>query len=132
MAPVKIAPFETTPVESITGTVNRLKATFRSQKTKPLEYRLVQLRKLYWAIVDNSEALEEAFKLDLGKPKFEVYTGEVDWVKNDIVYVTKNLEKWMKDEPVKDIPLAFSLLNAKVRKEPIGTVLVIGAFNYPV
>lgn len=132
MAPVDIAPFVATPVESISSTVNLCKTTFRSQKTKPLAYRLVQLRKLYWGIVDYSDALVEACKQDLGKPVFETFISEIDWCKNDIMFVTKNLEKWMKDESAPDIPLSNSLLNPRIRKEPLGTILVIGAYNFPI
>lgn len=93
---------------------------------------MTQLRKLYWGIVDNSDALVEACKQDLGKPAFETYISEIDWCKNDIMFVTKNLAKWMKDEAAPDIPLANSLLNPRIRKEPLGTVLIIGAYNFPV
>jgi beta-apo-4'-carotenal oxygenase len=129
---VKIAPFESTPTETIPNTVNLCKTTFRSQKTKPIEYRLTQLRKLFWGLQDNSEALVEACKRDLGKPSFETYLSEIDWCKNDIMFVTKNLAKWVKDEKAPDIPITNSLLNPHIRKEPLGTVLVIGAYNFPI
>jgi beta-apo-4'-carotenal oxygenase len=129
---LKIAPFESTSIGSIQSTVNLCKTTFRSQKTKPIEYRLTQLRKLFWGIQDNSEALVEACKKDLGKPSFETYLSEIDWCKNDIMFVTKNLGKWVKDEKAPDIPLTNSLLNPHIRKEPLGTVLVIGAYNFPI
>jgi beta-apo-4'-carotenal oxygenase len=131
MASVKIAPFEATAVDTVPGTVSTLKATFRSQKTKSLAYRLQQLRKLYWGLVDNEAAIVEACTQDLGKPTYETYISEIDWLKNDIVFVTKNLAKWMKDESPPDIPLTNSLLNPRIRKEPLGTVLIIGAYNFP-
>lgn len=127
----KIAEFQATPVESIAKTVGVLNSTFYSNKTKPLAYRLVQLRKLYWGLVDNTEAILESCKLDLGKPELETYATELDWCKNDIVFVTKNLAKWMKDEKAPDIPLANALLAPHIRKEPLGTALVIGAYNFP-
>lgn len=132
MGASKIMPFEATAIESIPDTVNRCKATFRAQTTKPLSYRLTQLRKLYWGINDYADALVESCKQDLGKPVFETFMAEVDWCKNDIVFVTKNLEKWMKDEAAPDIAFSNSLLNPTIRKEPLGTVLVIGAYNFPV
>ncbi|KAH8685662.1 Aldehyde/histidinol dehydrogenase [Tricladium varicosporioides] len=132
MGPVKIAPFETTPLEGISSTVSLCRTSFRSNKTKPISYRLTQLRKLYWALVDNSDAIIEACRLDLGKPEYETYTSELDWCKNDIIFVTKNLAKWMKDEKAQDIPLTMSLLNPIIKKEPLGNILVIGAFNFPV
>ncbi|KAF7946252.1 hypothetical protein EAE96_009254 [Botrytis aclada] len=132
MSSIKIAPFEPSSLESIPTTVKLLRTTFRSQKTKPLEYRLKQLRKLYWAIVDNSDALIEAEKSDLGKPAFETVLTETEWMKNDIVYVCKNLKKWMSDEAAPDMALQNTLFSPRIRKEPLGTALVIGAFNFPI
>lgn len=132
MASTTIPPFAATPVESIPSAVNLCKTTFRSQKTKPLSYRLVQLRKLYWGITDYADALTEACKKDLGKPTFETALVELDWCKNDIIFVTKNLEKWMKDESAPDIALSNKLFSPRIKKDPLGTVLVIGAFNFPV
>jgi beta-apo-4'-carotenal oxygenase len=45
---VDIPAFEATPVPEIAGKVAKLRATFNSQKTKDVQFRLVQLRKLYW------------------------------------------------------------------------------------
>src|SRR5580693_4853351 len=103
MGSQKISPFEATAIESIPSTVNLCKATFRAQTTKPLSYRLTQLRKLYWGIDDYADALVESCKQDLGKPVFESFISEIDWCKNDIIFVTQNLEKWMKDEAAPDI-----------------------------
>lgn len=132
MASTTIPPFETTDISSIPSIVNLVRTTYRTQKTKPLNYRLKQLRKLYWGIVDNSDALFEACRLDLGKSEFETGLTEIDWCKNDIVFVTQNLAKWMKDEKAPDIPLANMALSPRIRKEPLGTVLIIGAYNFPV
>ena len=117
MSSIKPIPFEATAIESIPSTVNLCQTTFHVQKTKPLSYRLMQLRKLYWGINDNADALVEACKQDLGKPTFEASLAEVDWCKNDIVFVSKNLKKWMKDEPAPDIPLTYSFMNPRIRKE---------------
>lgn len=132
MGSSKIAPYEATAIDAIRSTVNLLKTNFHAQTTKPLSYRLTQLRKLYWGLVDYGDALVEAERQDLGKPTFEAWISDVDWCKNDILFVQKNLEKWMKDEPAPDMPLLNTLLNPTIRKEPLGTVLVIGAFNFPV
>ncbi len=43
-----IPEFAHTPVEAIPDIVNGIRSSFHAQKTKPIEYRLVQLRKLYW------------------------------------------------------------------------------------
>lgn len=43
-----IPQLEYTNKDAIPEIVNGVRATFHSQKTKPLEWRKVQLRKLYW------------------------------------------------------------------------------------
>lgn len=40
--------------------------------------------------------------------------------------MTKNLEKWAKDEKAPDVDLAYSLMKPTIRKDPLGCVLVIG------
>ncbi|KAI6248066.1 Beta-apo-4'-carotenal oxygenase [Erysiphe necator] len=132
MEPLKLTPFETTKIDSIPSIVSRCKATFSSQTTKPIEFRLRQLRQLYWGLNDYSALLVEACKQDLGKPTFETFVTEIDWCKNDILFVTQNLKKWMKDEPAPDISLSNLLVKPKIRKEPLGTALVIGAYNFPI
>jgi beta-apo-4'-carotenal oxygenase len=131
MAP-KIAPFEATPIETLPGIAAQVRSAFRSQKTKPIEWRIRQLRALYWAIGDNSEALIESCKLDLGKSVFETQVTEIEWCKNDIVFVTKNLEKWAAEEKAPDMPLTNQLMSPIIRKDPLGAVLVIGCWNFPV
>src|SRR5579862_8802162 len=93
-----IPPYESTAMDAIPGIAARVRSGFLSQKTKPLEYRLQQLNKLYWALIDNTPALLEACKSDLRKSAFETHLSEIGWCTNDIVFVTKNLAKWMKDE----------------------------------
>ncbi|KAF2841874.1 aldehyde dehydrogenase [Patellaria atrata CBS 101060] len=128
----EIPQFEHTHIDAIPGIVKAARTAFRSHRTRPLEYRLKQLRKLYWAVSDNADAIIEACTRDLGKPVTESIMTEVGWVKNDIVFVINHLEKWMKDEKPDDIQLTHKVANPRIRKDPLGTVLVIGAFNFPI
>lgn len=128
----KLPELQHTPIESIPSTVNLLRTTFNTQKTRNVEFRLKQLRKLYWGLKDNEELIVEACKKDLNKSAFETYLAEFGWVLNDIIFVQNNLEKWVKDEKAPDIPFANKLLAPHIRKEPLGTVLVIGAYNFPI
>ncbi|EON69525.1 hypothetical protein W97_08785 [Coniosporium apollinis CBS 100218] len=128
----KIPAFSTTPIESIPSIVNEVRTTFRAHRTRPVEYRLKQLRKLYWGLRDNEDLILDACKKDLGKSQFETYITEVGWCENDIVFMCNNLEKWVKDESAPDIPLANKLFSPRIRKDPLGTVLVIGAYNFPI
>ncbi len=126
-----IPPFELTSVDSIPKIHQRVVDKFHTHTTRPLQYRLKQLRSLYWGLKDAEKALLEACKLDLGKSAYEAYLTEVGWVLNDIVFMSKNVERFMKDESAEDIDLTNKFLSPKIRKDPLGAVLVIGAYNFP-
>ncbi|OJJ82896.1 hexadecenal dehydrogenase [Aspergillus glaucus CBS 516.65] len=131
MGAVDIPELQYTPLDDIQGHVAELRQTFSEHKTRDVEFRLVQLRKLYWAIKDREDRIAEACRLDLNKPAFETIIAESGWLENDCVFVSRNLQKWAKDEKAEDIELTFKFMNPKIRKDPLGMVLVIGAFNYP-
>ena len=77
-------------------------------------------------MVDNADALAKACKIDLGKGHFEANLMELDFCTNSIIYCANNIDKWAKDERAPDIPLANKLLFPKIRKDPLGCVLIIG------
>lgn len=115
-----------TPVDSIPSISKKVRLAFASHKTKPIEWRLKQLRKLYWAVKDSYDAIEAAAKHDKGGSSFETYIADSAWVANDILFVCDNLRKWAKDEPAPDIDFALKLLNPTIRKDALGAVLIIG------
>lgn len=128
---VELPDFRTTPIDDLSSTVERLRQTFWTGKTRDVQFRIKQLRKLYWAIEDNKDLIVEACKRDLGKGFFEAMVAEVAWVQNDIIFMTNNLEKWAKDEPAKDIDFANKFMRPRIRKDPLGMVLVIGYVFLP-
>ena len=52
-----MAELKYTPVESIPGIVNRVRTTFQSHKSKPIEFRRQQLAKLYWGYVSSLKTI---------------------------------------------------------------------------
>ncbi|GJC98079.1 aldehyde dehydrogenase [Colletotrichum higginsianum] len=112
----KIPDFTHTSTDDIYRLTDTLRATFRSNKTKDLKYR----------------ALCDALRKDLRKCKHEALLSEVEWCANDCLYMLKNLEKFAADEKCEDVPLTYAMLKPRIRKEPLGMILVIGAFNFPV
>ena len=42
-----------------------------------------------------------------------------------------NLQRFMKDEKAEDMGLVNSFMRPRVRKDPLGAVLIIGAYNFP-
>ncbi|PSR97620.1 fatty aldehyde dehydrogenase [Coniella lustricola] len=132
-ADILLPAFAATAVEAIPEICATSRETFRSLKTKDLDYRKVQLRRLYWAIVDHRPQLEEAMLRDLRKGRYESNFTEIDWVAKTCLFALENLDKWAKEEPIgsPSVPLHFWPNKIRTRKEPLGTVLVIGAYNFP-
>ncbi|KAK5661654.1 hypothetical protein OQA88_9754 [Cercophora sp. LCS_1] len=130
----KIPEFEATQLDIIPALASNTRGTFRTHKTKNLKWRLVQLRKLYWAVEDYKTQLITALQKDLHKSEYESILSEVDWVKNDCLFAIKHLETWAKDEKLgaPTVPASFSLMKFRIRKEPLGTALIIGPYNYPI
>lgn len=126
-----LPPFTSTSMDDIPAVHQRVLAKFHTHETRTLQYRLKQLRSLYWAIKDEIPALTEALKLDLGKSAYETYLTEIGWVLNDIVFMSKNLARFMKDESAEDISLTNKFMSPRIRKDPLGAVLIIGAYNFP-
>ncbi|EQB56741.1 aldehyde dehydrogenase [Colletotrichum gloeosporioides Cg-14] len=132
MESTKIPPFASTPLASIPASVRAAKATFKSGKTKNVEYRLVQLRKLYWGLKDRTVQLREALKYDLNRSPHDAHVSDIDWSISDCMFAIQNLTTWIQDDRNIDVFLPFSLLRPRIRKEPLGTVLIIGTYNFPV
>lgn len=132
-AAVSIPPFANTDANTIPDICSTVRSTFRTLKTKNLAWRKVQLRKLYWSIKDHAAQLEEALKLDLRKSKFESNFTEIDWVANNCIFMLEHLDSWAKDESLGSphVPLIFKPNNVRIRKEPLGTALIIGTYNFP-
>ncbi|KAL7816507.1 Aldehyde/histidinol dehydrogenase [Trichoderma aethiopicum] len=126
-----IPPLEFTSFDDITAKHKTLRATFRSGRTKDVEYRKQQIRRLYWAIVDNAELMELALHKDMRKSRFEANISEIDWCKQECLDAVAGLDDWIRDEPVRGLPLQFLPMKPRIRHEPLGTILNIGAYNFP-
>ncbi|KAJ0058324.1 hypothetical protein NL108_013269, partial [Boleophthalmus pectinirostris] len=64
-------------------------------------------------------------------PKFEAVLSEMDIVINEVHFALSNLRSWMQDEHVTKT-LATKVDECYVRREPLGVVLIIGPWNYPI
>ena len=107
------------------------KQFFETGRTRDLAFRICQLQLLADAMRKNETVLEEALKKDLGKSVFESYATEVGFVLADIRYTIQNLQKWSAPKRVRT-PLYLFPGKSKIQKEPYGSVLILGPYNYPV
>ncbi len=107
------------------------RAFFRQGKTKDLSFRVAQLKLLRKVIADNEDAICTALKLDMNKPTFEAYVGEIAMLANEIDYAIRHLKSWAKPRRV-STPLVHFPAESRIYSEPLGIVLIIGPWNYPI
>ncbi|MFN2376771.1 MAG: aldehyde dehydrogenase family protein [Candidatus Binatia bacterium] len=123
--------FDTSARDRIAAIPDRLRATFRSGRTRPLQWRLEQLRAVEKLLSENTKALEKTLAADLGKPALEAMAADIGFPKGEAAFAAKNLSKWMKPERVAQ-PMAQRPGKSWVQRDPLGVVLIIAPWNYPV
>jgi len=103
---------------------------YNSGSTKSYAFRKEQLIKLRDAVKKYELPLHEALYTDLKKSPEECWVTETGFLISAINNTIKNLKRWMQPELV-----PTNLLNIPsksfVMKEPLGVVLIIGPWNYP-
>lgn len=104
---------------------------FQSQQTRDINFRISALKKLQDVMASNEELLFEAIEKDFGKSKFETYTTEISLIKNEINYFIKNIKKLSKPKRV-STNFANWPASSFIYYDSLGTILVIGAWNYPI
>lgn len=110
--------------------VSKQKAFFKTQQTKNIRFRKMYLEKLRDVILQNENLLYEAIYKDFGKSKFDTFTTEISFILNDIKYYLKNLKSLSKPKKVRT-NLVNQIGKSRIHSEPLGNILVIGAWNYP-
>ncbi|MEU0675865.1 aldehyde dehydrogenase family protein [Streptomyces sp. NPDC006172] len=117
--------------EQPAATVARLRATFRTGRTKPLEWRTGQLRRLREMLTEQGPELAAALHADLGKSRTEAYRTEIDFTVREIDHTLDRLDDWLRPEPA-PVPAHLGAdATAWTQYDPLGVVLVIAPWNYP-
>jgi len=119
------------PLPDFSALFSDLTATFNSGKTRDLSWRRTQLKAVTRMMSERESDLFEALKSDLGKSAMESFTTETSYVSGDAAYSYKNLSRWAHKKRV-STPIVGQPGKSWVQPEPLGVVLVIGAWNYPV
>ncbi|MFJ8653007.1 aldehyde dehydrogenase family protein [Streptomyces rochei] len=111
--------------------VARLRATFRTGRTKPVEWRTGQLRRLRALLTENGSDLEAALHADLGKSAAEAQRTEIGFTVREIDHTLDHLADWLRPEPA-PVPAHLGAdATAWTQYDPLGVVLVIAPWNYP-
>ena len=103
---------------------------FDQGNTQSYQFRKEQLLKLKSSIIRHEQDFFNALYTDLKKSPEECWVTENGMVLSELNYALKKLKSWMAHDSV-----STNLLNlpssSKIMKEPLGVVLIIGPWNYP-
>jgi aldehyde dehydrogenase (NAD+) len=116
--------------EHIKDSVLGLRTYFESGRTRSYEWRAKQLTGLLALVTEHEQRVIETLKEDVGKTAMDAWTAEVADVKTGIEYLRKHLRRFMKPEKVAT-PMPLQPGSSRVVREPLGVVLIISAWNYP-
>jgi aldehyde dehydrogenase (NAD+) len=107
-----------------------LRRVFAGGRTRDLQWRLDQLAGIERLCVEAESRIAAALAEDLGRSAVEAWLGDVNATKGEAAYARKHLKKWMRR---KRMPLPLNQLPARgwVQYDPLGVVLIIGPWNYP-
>ncbi|XP_035434776.2 aldehyde dehydrogenase, dimeric NADP-preferring isoform X4 [Spodoptera frugiperda] len=116
--------------QNVAEAVERARDAYNRGVTRPLKWRLQQLKNLLRMYEENQNAMIEALRKDLRRSKMESVMLEVAYLINDLRSIIHNLEDWAKPEkPEKGF--VNMLDDVVIYHDPYGVALVIGAWNYP-
>jgi aldehyde dehydrogenase (NAD+) len=110
--------------------VNAMRLYYNSGATRSYAFRKEQLQKLKTALLKAEGELHDALYADLKKSPEESWVTETGFLLSEINATLKNLKQWMQPQPVRT-----NLVNLPSKSytmtEPLGVVLLIGPWNYP-
>jgi aldehyde dehydrogenase (NAD+) len=111
--------------------VLELRAAFDRGLTRPTDWRRQQLKALQLLLTEREPELLDALALDLGKPAIEGWLTELRHVVNEIDDILRHLDRWTRPERV-SVRALLRPARARIVPEPLGLVLVIAPWNYPI
>ncbi|AFZ22616.1 NAD-dependent aldehyde dehydrogenase [Cylindrospermum stagnale PCC 7417] len=115
---------------SINDIIHHQRAYFSTGKTKEINFRLEKLKTIKQAVIENEQAIIQALQADLRKPILEAVTAEIIFILKEIDQAIKHLKNWSKPKKAA-VPFYLFPASARIQPEPLGVVLIIGAWNYP-
>ncbi len=116
-------------INSISG-IQNLRVFYETGATFSYDFRKRQLEIFLKAIINYDDEINSALFTDLKKSKEETWATETGLLTGEIKNAIKNLHKWMKPKKVSSGLVTFPS-SAKIYRDPLGVVLIIAPWNYP-
>ncbi|XP_007904394.1 aldehyde dehydrogenase, dimeric NADP-preferring [Callorhinchus milii] len=117
-------------MKGIQQAVAGARMAYRTGRTRPLAFRVKQLKALQKMLTENEDKIFQALKKDLHKSQFDVAIFEVVGLQNEITLALNKLPDWTAPEFVSKNMLTI-MDEVYIHREPLGVVLIMGAWNYP-
>lgn len=111
--------------------VEYLRKCFRSGKTQDVQIRKQQLSRIIDMLRENKDDISDALFQDFHKARSESYAYEILFVINEARDAIYYLDSWAKKSNVsRNLLQVFD--SAYIVKQPLGVVLIISPWNYPI
>jgi aldehyde dehydrogenase (NAD+) len=104
---------------------------FNNNQTKPVEFRIKQLKKLQHLLKTKESLLYDAIYTDFKKSGFDIYLTEFAVLYNELDIAIRDVKRWAKIKRVRTNMVNFPG-SSYIIPEPLGVCLIIGAWNYPI
>lgn len=112
------------------GLVADVRAHFDSGLTRPLAWRYAQLDGLDAMLREHRDRWADALQADLGKHPTEAFLTETGYLLGEIAHIRSKLKGWLRPKRV-SVPPTVAPARAHIVREPLGVVLIIAPWNYP-
>ena len=101
-----------------------------SGETTPRSFRTEALAALAGVLRKHGDTWGQALGADLGAPAFETWATQTGLLLAEIRHARRHLRRWMRPRRV-GTPLALMPARSRIEAAPVGVVLVIAPWNYP-
>lgn len=121
---------QSTTLTNIPQKIIHLRQNFASGLTRSISYRQKQLAGLLRFVTECEDEIAAALRADLGKSFAEALATEIAFTASEIRLAQKKLSAWMRPRRV-STPLIAQPGKSMIYPEPLGVVLIIAPWNYP-
>ncbi|WP_131792642.1 aldehyde dehydrogenase family protein, partial [Candidatus Protofrankia datiscae] len=113
------------------ATVERLRRTFATGRTRDVAWRLRQLGAIERLLTQREDDIVAALGADLGRDAHNAWFGDIAGTRAEAAHARRHLRGWVRPRRT-SLPVNMLPDRGFYQYEPLGVVLVVGPWNYPV